>query len=537
MRATWRAEESGRAYKGTRGSQTASGTSVPAPIGGWDSINPIANMPPQNAFQLINWFPQPNWVELRRGHIIFCDTGTGAPVETVMGYMSQDTSDDALLAASDGEIFDVTSGTPSSVGMGYSSDRWQHTNFAGTGGSFLYMVNGEDDPQYFQSGTITIPTITPTDSSDPADFINICIYRSRVWFVRKNSTIAYYLDVDSVAGDAHPFDVGNQFVNGGYLVAIGTFSTDTAGGPTEYIIFLSSQGDAAIYNIMDPTDTGGISFRGRAEISQPVGYRCLAKLGNDLSAITLDGVLPLSQVLTYDRSTLIGKSLTANIRSTVTQTVRDAKDHFGWSFTSYPRNTMLILNVPIEENGNQEQYVMNSITGAWCRFTGQYANCWDVFLDKPYFGDNDGLVHLADEAGGDENQTLTADLGAAWNYFGDQSRSQLKRWPSIRPNITIDQTFPVNPLLGVNVDFGTNATLYPITFNATTETPLWDVALWDVAVWPGDVISFAWASCDAIGYVASVRMTVTLPWDPSLLEPKALRLNSFDWNLSPGGLI
>lgn len=492
-------------------------------------------MPETNAVQLINWFPQPGWVELRRGHINFCDTGSGQPVETVMGYMSQDTSDDALLAATNGHIYDVTTGTAVSVGMGYTSNRWQYTGFAGTGGSFLYMVNGSDDPQYFQTGVITVPTITPTDSADPDDFINICVYRSRIWFVKKNSTVAYYLDVDSVQGDAHPFDVGNQFVNGGYLVAIGTFSTDTAGGPTEYIVFVSSQGDCAVYNIMDPTDTGGISFRGRGEISQPVGYRCMAKLGNDLAVITLDGVLPLSQVLTYDKSQLIGKSLTNNIRQAITTTVRDAKDHFGWQFHSYPRNTMAILNVPISENADQEQYVMNTITGAWCRFTGQYANCWEVFLDKPYFGDNDGIVHLADEAGGDENQTLTADLSVAWNYFSDRSR--LKRWSTIRPNITIDATFPVNPQIGINVDFGTNAALYPINFNSSTPIPLWDISLWDIAIWAGDLTSNDWAGTDAYGYAASARITVTLPWTTDLVSPKTLRFNTIDWLLFPGSFI
>lgn len=535
MRATWKAEESGRGYLGAPAANVAVSSSVPAPIGGWDAISPLGNMPPQNAVQLINWFPQPGWVEIRRGHINWCNTATNSPVDTVMGYMGQTTANDRLLAASASKIFDVTSSTPSTLGTGYSNNRWQHTNFAGTGGSFLFMVNGQDAPQYFQSGSITIPTITCSDSSSPNNFINICVYRSRLWFVRKNSTKAYYLDSDSIAGTAHVFDVGNQFVNGGYLVAIGTFSTDTAGGPTEYIVFISSQGDCAVYNIMDPTDAQAISFRGRGEISQPVGYRCISKLGNDLGVITLDGVLPLSQVLTYDKAQLIGASLTKNIRQAITNVVRDAKDHFGWSLTSYPRNTMMILNVPLLENSEQEQYVMNTITGAWCRFTGQYANAWEVFLDKPYFGDNNGIVHLADEAAGDENQTLMADMQAAWNYF--QDRARLKRWHTIRPNITIDQTYPVNPYMGMNVDFGTSATLYPIDFTQGTGVPLWDSAIWDTAVWTGDTTSVSWVNADAYGWTGSVRITVSLPWSADLDQPKTLRLNALDFLIEGGAFI
>jgi len=535
MRATWRAEESGRGARGAPAIPVTIGASVSAPVGGWDAISPLANMPPQNAVALVNFFPQPGWVEIRRGHVNWCDTGTGSPVEAVMGYMGATTANDRLLASSAGNIYDVTTATPSTVGTGYSSDRWQHTNFAGTGGSFLYMVNGSDAPQYFQSGAITVPVITCSDASSPNDFINVAVYRSRLWFVRKNSTKAYYLPVDSVAGTATAFDVGNMFINGGYLVAIGTFSTDATAGPTEYIVFISSQGDAVVYNIVDPITASGIDLRGRGEISQPVGWRCIAKLGNDLGVITLDGVLPLSQVLTYDKAQLIGASLTKNIRQAITDSVRTAKDHFGWQLTSYPRNTMMILNVPLTENSEQEQYVMNTITGAWCRFTGQYANAWEVFLDRPYFGDNLGVVHLADESAGDENQTLAADMQCAWNYF--QDRTHLKRWHTIRPNITIDQTYPVSPYLGINVDFGTTGTLYPINFTGNSPVPLWDSAIWDEAIWTGDVISVNWTNTDAIGTTSSVHITVSLPWDSSLETPKTLKINAFDWLYYTGSFI
>lgn len=533
MRNTFQSAAKGR--EGSSAANVTQGQSVAAPIGGWDAISPLANMPPQNAVQLINFFPQPGWVEIRRGHLNWCDTGTGAPVETVMGYMSQSSADDTLLAASASKIFDVTGSTPSTIGTGYSNNRWQFTNFAGTGGSFLYMVNGQDPPQYFKSGSITVPTITCSDSANPNDFINLQVYRSRIWFVKKNSTVAYYLDTDSIAGTATAFDVGNMFINGGYLIAIGTFSTDAMAGPTEFIVFLSSQGDAVVYNIVDPTMASGIDLRGRGEISQPVGDRCIAKLGNDLGIITLDGILPLSQVLTYDKAQLIGASLTKNIRQAITDAVRTSKDNFGWSITSYARNTMMILNVPITENSYEEQYVMNTITGAWCRFTGQYANCWEVFLDKPYFGDNAGIVHLADASAGDENQTLMAEIDCAWNYF--QDRSRLKRTHTIRPNITIDQTYPVSPQMGVNVDFGSTASLYPVNFSGNTPLPLWDQAIWDEAIWTGDLISVNWTNSDAYGWTFSVKITVSLPWDSSLTEPKTLKFNSFDFLLEPGSFI
>ena len=39
---------------------------IPAPVGGWDAINPLANMDPKYAPILINWVPpRTGWIELR----------------------------------------------------------------------------------------------------------------------------------------------------------------------------------------------------------------------------------------------------------------------------------------------------------------------------------------------------------------------------------------------------------------------------------------------------------------------------------------
>lgn len=527
-------------YRGMAAANVSQGASVPSSTGGWDAYSPLAKMPAQNAVTLINWFPQPGWDELRKGHVIWCDTGTGTPVDTVMAYMGQDTANDKLFAFSGNSLFDVTGNTPSTISTGYSSNRWQFTDFAGTGGSFVWACNGLDTPIYWD-GALHTAVITCVDGSmnptgDSADnFINVCVYRDSLWCVLNNSTKAYYLPTDSVQGNATIFDVGNQFINGGKLVAIGTFSTDTIDGPNEFICFLSSQGDVAIYLITDPTTADGISLRGRAEISQPVGIRCLAKVGADLAVITFDGVLPLSQVLTYDKAALIGKSITANIRQAVSAAVKAGKDEFGWMLHSYPRSTMAILNVPITEASEQQQYVMNTITGAWAQFVGQNANCWEVFLDRAYFGGNDGVVRLADEAGGDENQTLFADKVGAFDYFGE--RGVLKRWTMIRPNLTINVAFPVQPQIGMNVDFGTDASLDPINFGSGIVVPLWDTALWDVDMWPGDITSIDWASISGVGYCASIRVTVSVPWSEAVRTPYDLRVNGYDCLYSKGAFI
>jgi len=525
-------------YTGAAKRQSAAvvsdGATIPSPTGGWDANSPIANMPPQNAIALINWFPQPGYVELRRGHVIYADTGTGSPVETLMGYQSELKAQDQLFAASAGEIFDITGGGAASIGAGYSNNRWQFTNFNTTGGSYLWMCNGQDSPQFWDGSTLTTAAITGTGFA-AADMIYVEQYRSRLWTVIRDSSKAVYLPLDSIQGAGTVFDVGAYFRKGGYLQAIGTWSTDTIDGPNEFIAFVSSYGDVAIFLITDPTQASGISYRGTADIGSPIGRRCLCKIGADLGIISIDGVLPLSQVMTYDRAALARAALTANIRPVMTDAAQRYKDLFGWELSSYPRNTMAILNVPLGENSVQDQFVMNTITGAWARFTGQNANAWEIWQDRAYFGGNDGVVRLADEAAGDENQTLTADMRCAFNYYN--ARGQIKRWNTVRPSITVDVNLSTIPQMGLNIDFGTNALVYPISFNSGETIAVWDSSIWNQASWPGETTRQDWNGVTGMGYCASIRMTVEVPWSENARTYQALKVNSFDVVYDRGGII
>ena len=73
--------------------------SVPASVGGWDTLSPIAKMPPDHAIVLDNWIPRPGYLEVRRGSDVFADMSASSPVETLMGYNASNTSNSKLFAA------------------------------------------------------------------------------------------------------------------------------------------------------------------------------------------------------------------------------------------------------------------------------------------------------------------------------------------------------------------------------------------------------------------------------------------------------
>lgn len=513
---------------------TAEGASIPSAVGGWDAYSPISAMPPENAVELINWFPQPGWIELRKGFVDHSDTLLGDPIETLMAYQGATVASNKLFAATDTRIFDVTTATAASVVSGQTNARWQHTQFAGSGGHYLWACNGEDTPLFYDGSSWAAAVITGVTSSD---MIHCTIYRNRIWTVLKNSTKAAYLPLDSVQGAATTFELGGYFKMGGYLNAIGAWSTDAAGGTNEFICFISSYGEVAIFLIYDPGASDSFSFRGVATLGSPLGRRCFTRVGSDLAALTQDGVLPLSQTVSYDQAALMSQSLTKNIRLAMSQAATDYKSQFGWQMLSYPRSNMAILNVPISEGAVQQQYVMNTINGSWCRFTGQNANCWELFDNRAYFGGNDGVVRMADEGRGDENQTLTADLQGAYNYF--KLRGMNKRWTTLRPLVTKDSAFQLTLQIGISVDFQLNEALDDVLVDGYDGIATWDDpdTIWDEAVWPGVTTTARWVAVSGLGYCAAVRLKVSVEWDAGQNAAQTLKISSFDVLFDAGGFI
>jgi len=122
--------------------------SVPAPIGGLNARDSIANMKPTDAIIMDNWVPGTTSVAIRKGYTAHV-TGFAAAVETLMVY--QATSIPKLFAVSGTGFYDAT--TPGPVGAavvtGLSNARWQYVNFGTAGGQFLYAVNGADKARMY----------------------------------------------------------------------------------------------------------------------------------------------------------------------------------------------------------------------------------------------------------------------------------------------------------------------------------------------------------------------------------------------------
>lgn len=497
------------------------------PVKGWNTVLPLDAMKPEWAVLMDNWFAQPGYVELRGGHAQHSSTGESGAVETLMTYHAVSSANDKLFGAVGTKIFDVTGVASSSV-TSLTNARWQHVNFTTSGGKFLVICNGADSVRNFDGTSWTTPSITGITS---ADAIHVASHKSRLWFVLKDSTKAAYLSTDSIAGAASTVELGTFFTLGGYLNAIGTWTRDGGSGPDDYIVFISSRGQVAVFQGTDPSDATKWAHVGTYDVGAPIGRRCFLKIGGDLAIVTVDGVLPMSQVPGIERGAAARISLTANIQPTMNDAARNGADIFGWQLLSYPKGTMALLNVPLTAT-TFNQYVMNTITGAWSRFTGITAYCWEIYQDRIFLGGASGKVYEADTGSVDPGDTsITGNMKTAFDYF--DTRGQQKRWTMIRPKITVGAT--ITPAVGLNVDFRSDESP-SVSIAALSDLAMWDVAIWDTDEWPVEqVFRNEWATITGVGYCASTQMLVSVSGSGN--TKPVLRVNGFDYVYELGGPI
>ncbi|HWU63571.1 MAG TPA: hypothetical protein VN112_16250 [Ensifer sp.] len=474
----------------------------PAPVGGWRTDVTLSDMPKDSAAVLDNFFPESTSVRARRGYMQFA-TGLGSTtVGTILAYNGSDLK---LFASAGANIYDITDGGAVSAAVisGLAGDRWSYANFANPAGHWLVGVNGSDTPINFNGaawGTATAITGTGLTASN---LFRVITYRSRLWFLEKNTTKLWYLATSAVGGTANAIEIGSVMKRGGNLIALGVWSVPTYSGITECLCMMSDQGEVIIYQGSDPTTTTDWSLLGTFQIGRPVGDRPLFQVGGDLAIITQDAIVPISQVVKIDRGALLNVSLTKGIGPTWTDAVTSAGTYTGWELIAFPQSRMAIVNVPFPEGA--KQFVMNTTTGAWCRFTNIPANTWAVWDDQLFFGGANGIVYKAETGSLDDVAPIDCLMVGAFNRFGTGlSQKQAKL---ITASLQLGAY--TSAWLGVSVDYVTKLPTATGTANNTT-VALWGVARWGVDVWAGNTSKRAIANANGVGiaFAPTIRMLI-----------------------------
>lgn len=474
--------------------------SHPAPYGGWNARGNLANMPPTDAIQMDNVFPGVQEVALRKGCIDWV-TGFGSNIKTLLAYSSSTTS--KLFASTNTAIYDVTAnGTVGASVTTCTSGFWSYVNFVTAGGKFLVMANGADAVKNYDGTSWTTPAITGVT---PANLFYVTTHQKRLWFVENASMNIWYLPVESIAGAAVQFPVGALFKRGGYVAAIGSWTVDSGAGANDQFVIVTSEGEIAVYLGTDPASSATWALVGVYDAPRPLGTRPLLDYGGDLLYLSRNGIIPISklaQSVAIDRSNQVSYKIDGAFL--------DAAEGYsvnpGWQMTTHKARNLLVVNIPVSADTVAYQFVMNTITKAWCRFTGWNASCWATLGDDLYFAGG-AKVSKAWQGTSDAGVAIQGTVVQAYSPLG--SRTQ-KNIALVRPNIGLSGA--VQLAISLDADFRTFAGSTIISYVPTSSSSLWDVALWDAGIWDAGmaVVEPCWQTVPAeLGYLHSFRLQIT----------------------------
>ena len=391
---------------------------VPAPIAGLNTRDSIVNLKPDEATDLMNYFPDAGSVRIRAGSEVHGsipqpDDGTHS-VQKLFAFSGQAVKK-LYAIGSNSKLYDVTDGDASGSEATLDATGEEFSVVSFWANTFLISPAGSHRISSDASGTITIAGQTWTkksgDAETPGNFVGGFPFKNRLYLWEEDRPIFWHNDLTGApAGAIESFDLGLIVPDAGRILDIRSVSVDAGDGIDDFLLVFLENGKVLAYTGDDPNPASGANFelKGIYNIGE---YITSERIGGDLAVMTSEGMVSMFAIM---REGHIGRDrghITTSIQPTLR---RIAGEHGadGWQMILHPPAAWLMLQTPA-----RNQFVMNINTGAWCEFQGMEALTWTRFENKLYFGDAAGNVTLANVGRNDSGRPIRANLQTAPGYF------------------------------------------------------------------------------------------------------------------------
>lgn len=473
--------------------QSSSPMTYPAPVKGLFTTTALSDIIQGAASVLTNWLPTLTGGRIRGGSIRKAVIAGGQDFVSAFTYKYGGA--ERLFMATASAIYDVTSPavppavTPAAV-TGMSSGDWSTFQHSNAGGSYLIATNGANPRRVFDGAAWSTPAITfPSgDTSTSAQLSQGWLFKNREFFVKAGTMDAYYLPAAAIAGAAKVFPLGGTLKNGGSLLMGFNWSIESGSGPAEFCVFVTTEGEVAVYQGDDPDVAGNFTVQGVYQIGKPLGKNAFIKAGGDVLIATISGLIPMSQVFQRDGAALatISKSRPIeddwNMAATAIPT--------GWSLTYWTEQKLVFVSFPDNIVVPDTTFVLNVVTGAWSIIRNWMATCYGSVQGSMFFGSVEGVVWQGDITGADDGLPFAAIYLSQFlpvTDFGQRKTADFAKMffkARERPNVQ----------LFARADGDTSVPSFDLVTTGDQGVSEWDVGLWGVSRWDAgtvkDVFSF-----------------------------------------------
>lgn len=369
-------------------------------------------------------------------------------------------------------------------------------------------------------------TVTVTGVATSA-LSHVWLHRSRVFLIEEGTLKAWYLPVAQVGGSAGDINLAGVFRKGGSLMFGGTWSVDTGDGFDDKCVFVSTEGEVAVYAGSNPSSSSNWGLEGRYDVGKPLAKRGVMRAGGDILIATDDGIVPLSQVVQKDPAALSLASVTVNIPETWDREV--ARHTGGMELHKWTDENLGLVVFPDADR----MLTVNLQTGAWAFQTGWGADCAGEYDGNYYIGRADGRVYKLNDKGTDDGAAFTARL--CYHFLDMGSPSDYKIINMARAAWFVDDEFTY--LLGIAKEYDVSFDSAPSAAPLGDDVFVWGTSEWGDAKWGGDLgdpptgRQDNWRAVSGAGFALAPTVQVT-SGGLSRLDVEFVRL---DLNVEGGG--
>lgn len=466
---------------------------IPAPVGGINSVSSLAAMEPTDAIYTKNIDATTYGLKVRPGYAEWANGYTGDQVKTIIPYegTAEDGTEDKLFACTSVGIYDITSSTTTptlvlSWGTSSSDAGWcSYEVFTNDAGARILMVcDLENGFNIYteSSGLWSVPTIT---GATAGNLVFVLSFKNRVWFIEKDTNSAWYTDVGTYSGTVTKFNFGNKFRYGGYLKTLHNWTLDSGVGPDDYLVATSSAGDVIVYAGTNPSSSSTWGSIGSFFVGKfPAGRRVGCPVGGDLYLLSSYGIISAKDLLAGKNPFTMEGSISYKINKDLNTAIGNDIDSMGWEIKMLPDMGRVVVTTPKQTNQAYTQFVYEVNLQAWSLWSGVPMVTVETFGGDIYIA---GALKVHKLTGTLDNITLSApdpqpiywSLLTAYNEFGSQQMNKMVEF--IRPRFIAEgqPSYKVKAFYDYDLGTLTQATA------AGSGTDLWDGGVWDTAIWGG----------------------------------------------------
>lgn len=437
-----------------------------APVGGWNTRDPLAAMPAIDAVVLNNIIPEPGGPEIRPGYALTHTlASTSHGVDTLFSWKTQ--FGELLIggvatSASSYGLYDITKSTVATIKTGFVKGNWDHANMLNAIG----MVNGADDPiklEYTPGTGVQVRDMNISGVPTSKQLSRIHIYKSRSWFTSGAEPACYYSAVNALGGALTKFPVDRVSATGGNVIEINSWTRDGGIGPDDYLVLFLDTGEILVYAGSNPNDANDFGIVGRYTLGRVL---TTTEFSGKIHAVTEDDYAILPDDLLTE-----GIRKPTKLSGAVQKAVRrDRSDN--WSIFFDTGRSWRIVNVP--QGQNREQHVTSLTSGAATRFNIN-ANVWSRFNGELHFGGASGKVYKMRD-GDDDGTAIEFACQQAFTDFGNpRNKTPL--------NYRLVMTTNGNVTVSSGIAFDYDKTAFIQSHSEGEAGSPWDTSSWNTASW------------------------------------------------------